>query len=45
MQLDFYLDHLLAIKKKKAYLKWNSRQKATKALFGTEYESNLRVKA
>ena len=26
-------------------LKWNSRQKATKALFVIEYESNLRVKA
>ena len=26
-------------------LKWNSCQKATKALFVIEYESNLRVKA
>ena len=26
-------------------LKWNSRQKAAKALFVAEYESNLRVKA
>ena len=26
-------------------LKRNSRQKATKALFGIEYECNLRVKA
>ena len=26
-------------------LKWNSRQKATKALFGIEFESNLCVKA
>ena len=26
-------------------LKWNSRQKATEALFAIEYESNLRVKA
>ena len=26
-------------------LKRNSRQKATEALFGIEYESNLRVKA
>ena len=25
--------------------KWNSRQKATKALFVTEYESNLHVNA
>ena len=25
--------------------KWNSHQKATKALFVIEYESNLRVKA
>ena len=28
-----------------AALKWNSRQKATKALFIIEYESNLRVKS
>ena len=28
-----------------AELKRNSRQKATKGLFGIEYESNLRVKA
>ena len=27
------------------YLNRNSRQKATKALFGVEYESNLHVKA
>ena len=26
-------------------LKWNSRQKATEALFVTEYESNLHVNA
>ena len=26
-------------------LKWNSGQKATEALFGIEYESNLHVKA
>ena len=26
-------------------LKWNSRQKAYKALFSIEYESNLRVNA
>ena len=26
-------------------LKWNSRQKATRALFGIEYESNLHVNA
>ena len=26
-------------------LKWNSRQKATEALFAIEYESNLHIKA
>ena len=29
--------------KLRSWFKWNSRRKATKALFAIEYESNLRV--
>ena len=45
LSMQLLIGHSLSRGLKTSELKRNSRQKATKAFFGIEYESNLRVKA